>query len=156
MKEKDLKNSILKAFSRAGVCFSMSILFTGIICCFLNESIPPVIIVKMWITFFILGIITIFRIMADSSKWALSKPFYVKNIVFMPFYLIVSIFFAMSVVESEDMISRTLIFIFYAALFLVAFTITQVISYFIIKAKTDKMNDALIEFQKEHSWDEEE
>ena len=46
--------------------------------------------------------------------------------------------------------------IFYAGLYLVVFTVKQLIEYFRYKAKTDLMNDALVSFQKEHNWDEDE
>ena len=55
-----------------------------------------------------------------------------------------------------DEFPRFSLLLIYALLFLVVFTIRQLIEYFICKAKTDEMNDALTEFQKEHSWDEEE
>ena len=40
-----------------------------------------------------------------------------------------------------------------ALIFIVVFTIAQILSYLIKKAGTDKMNDALNEFQKEHQED---
>ena len=99
---------------------------------------------------------TFFRILLDSSKWAMSKPFYVKNIIVMPLYLAVSLFTAMDISREVDEFPRFSLLLIYALLFLVVFTIRQLIEYFICKAKTDEMNDALTEFQKEHSWDEEE
>ena len=156
MESRKIKSAFIKAFSIVAICFSMSILFIGLIFSLLNVYIEPVYIVKIWVMFFILGIITIFRIMAESSRWALSKPFYVKNIVFMPLYLIVSVITAMDIAGNTEIIPRSYLIILYAFVFLVAFTIRQVVGYIIEKAKTDKMNDALIEFQKEHSWDEEE
>ena len=38
-------------------------------------------------------------------------------------------------------------------MFVITFTIAQTITYFVKKARTDKMNDALNEFHKEHQED---
>ena len=156
MDGKKIKMAFTKAFSLAAVCFSMSILFIGVSLSFSNAFIAPIILVKIFITFFILGIFTFFRILLDSSKWAMSKPFYVKDIIVMPLYLAVSLFTAMDISREVNEFPRFSLLLIYALLFLVVFTIRQLIEYFICKAKTDEMNDALTEFQKEHSLDEEE
>ena len=41
----------------------------------------------------------------------------------------------------------------FAVMFVITFTIAQTITYFVKKARTDKMNDALNEFHKEHQED---
>ena len=155
------KNAIIKAFSIAAACFSMSILFISICFALAGVYIAPINLIKIWATFFVLGIITVARIMIDSSKWALSKPFYVKNIIFMPLYLVISLTLALNLAKeaienSGSGLFRLSLIILYAAIFLVTFTIRQLIEYYIRKKKTDEMNDALQVFQKEHSWDEEE
>jgi hypothetical protein len=75
----------------------------------------------------------------------------------MPLFLFVSLVFALDVSRTEDQIlpdfSRLPV---YAGIFLVCFIIVQIIGYFVTKAKTDRMNDALLEFRKEQKWDEEE
>ena len=118
--------------------------------------IEPLNIIKIWMGFFILGVITIIRSVFDTTKWSRSKPFYVKNILFMPLYLIVALTMAMGIVKGQGELLSIPLMILYAVLFLIVFTIRQLIEYFLQKAKTNKMNDALKEFQKEHSWDEEE
>ena len=156
MSGERFKNIVKKSFSIAAICFSLGILFIGIGFSFFGIYIEPVNIIRIWIGFFILGVITIGRSAFDVTQWARSKPFYVKNILFMPLYLIVALVMAMSLVKGQGDIMSLPLMILYAVIFLFVFTIRQFIEYFIQKAKTDKMNDALEEFQKEHSWDEEE
>ena len=114
-------------------------------------------LLKLWITFFVLGILVFIRVLADTSKWAMGKPYIVKNIIFMPLFLLVSLIFAMDVSRQDGQILPDFTRLpVYAGVFLLCFTIVQVIGYFITKAKTDRMNDALLEFRKEQKWDEEE
>ena len=74
----------------------------------------------------------------------------------MPLYLMVALIMAISIVRGQGVDMSLSLMISYAVLFLIFFAIRQFIEYFIQKAKTDKMNDALELFQKEHSWDDEE
>ncbi len=156
MSRERIKKIVKESFSIVAVCFSMGILFIGIGFSFFNINIVPVNIIRIWMGFFILGIITIIRSVFDATNWARSKPFYVKNILFMPLYLIVAIAMAMGIVKGQGVIMSMPLMILYAVIFLIVFIIRQLIEYIIQKAKTNKMNDALKEFQKEHSWDEEE
>ena len=152
-----LKIAVKKSVSRAAICFSLTALFISIIFSIEGTLIGPVELIKLWIAFFILGIILIFRIMADTSKWAMGKPFIIKNLIFMPLFLIVSLIFTMDISrgEGDGALDFTKLPI-YAVIFLVFFTVSQIIGYFRIKAKTDRMNDALLELRKEQKWDEEE
>ena len=151
-----VRAALAKAFSIVAVCFSMSILFIGVFCTVTSFSVEGMELVKIWLTFFILGGITFFRIMIDDTQWAKSKPFFVKNIIFLPLYLIVTLIMAMSIVGMQEIMARPYLVLVYAVIFLVTFTVRQLVGYIIEKAKTDLMNDALESFQKEHSWDEEE
>lgn len=74
----------------------------------------------------------------------------------MPLYLAVALILVMDIVADMGVTPNLPLIVFCIVIFVVTFTIRQLIEYFIQKAKTDKMNDALIEFQKEHTWDEEE
>ena len=96
------------------------------------------------------------RLLFGETNWAKSKPFYIKNLLFMPLYLAVALILVMDIVADMGVTPNLPLIVFCIAIFVVTFTIRQLIEYFIQKAKTDKMNDALIEFQKEHTWDEEE
>ena len=151
-----VKTALTKAFSIVAVCFSMSIIFIGVFCAATNLSIEGMELVKIWLTFFILGGITFFRIMIDDTQWAKSKPFFVKNIIFMPLYLVVTLIMAVSIVGMSEILARPYLVLLYVLIFLITFTVRQLIGYIIEKAKTDLMNDALESFQKEYSWDEEE
>lgn len=156
MSGERFKNIVKKSFSIAAICFSMGILFVGIGFSFFGIYMEPVNIIRIWIGFFILGVLTVFRSMFDYTQWARSKPFYIKNILFMPLYLMVALIMAISIVRGQGVDMSLSLMISYAVLFLIFFAIRQFIEYFIQKAKTDKMNDALELFQKEHSWDDEE
>ena len=156
MEKVRFKTALKNSFSLAACCFSVSIFLVAIFYSIGNLSLPPVAIVKIGILFLILGSFTVVRTMFGNTRWAMDKPFYIKSLIFMPLYMVVSIAFALSILRSEGVQPNMKYVIFYAAIFLVTFTIRQFVEYFKEKAKTDKMNDALKEFQKEHSWDEEE
>ena len=94
--------------------------------------------------------------MVASSKWALGKPFILINLLFMPLYLVIALVLAMDLVKDVDGLPKGWLLVMYAGIFLIVFSVKQFISYFTYKAKTDLMNDALTNFQKEHKWDEEE
>ncbi|MCR5213323.1 MAG: hypothetical protein K6E10_02835 [Eubacterium sp.] len=156
IKRKKIINNFRKAISIAAICFSMSILFIGIYSSIVGSWIEPGSLVKIWIAFFMIGINVFFRIMIDETKWALDKPCILKNIIFMPINLIIALILAMNLAKVEGFIPSFSLLLVYAGIFLIVFTFTQIIQYLIDKAGTDKMNDALQEFKKEHSWDEEE
>ena len=156
MRGERLKKIVRKSFSISAVCFSMGILFFGISLSFFNIYFNPIYLVKMWIAFFILGVLSVFRLIFGETKWCKNKPFYVKNLIFMPFYLITAIVVVVDIIRDMGVTPSISLILIYAAIFMIAFTLRQIFQYFIDKAKTDKMNDALIEFQKEHKWDEEE
>ncbi len=151
-----IKNAILKSVSIAAISFSVGILFMSIALAFGNIYIAPIKILKVWMAFFLMGIFTFFRIMFDTSKWALSKPFIIKNLLFMPLYLVTALVLAMDLIKDEVELAKGSLLLIYAGIFLVVFSVRQFIEYFRQKAKTELMNDALYNFQKEHKWDEEE
>lgn len=151
-----IKNAIIKSISRVAVCFSVGILFMSIFCAIGNISIEPIELIKLWIGFFFLIIVNFFRLMVASSKWALGKPFILINLLFMPLYLVIALVLAMDFVKDVDGLPKGWLLVMYAGIFLIVFSVKQFISYFTYKAKTDLMNDALTNFQKEHKWDEEE
>ncbi|MBO4864227.1 MAG: hypothetical protein J5517_07665 [Eubacterium sp.] len=154
-----IKNAVTKSFSRVAICFSLSIIFVSIIFAFGNIFIDPVMMLKVWITFFLLGIFNVFRILVSTSKWALDKPYILPNLLFMPLFMITALALAMNLIKDVDfngMFDKRWLLLIYAGLFLIIFSVKQFIDYYRYKAKTDLMNDALISFQKEHEWDEEE
>ena len=103
-----------------------------------------------------MSMFSVFRVLLASSRWALGKPFILVNLLFMPLYLVTALILAMDIIKDVEGLPKGWMLIFYAGLFLVVFTVKQLIEYFRYKAKTDLMNDALVSFQKEHNWDEDE
>jgi hypothetical protein len=71
------------------------------------------------------------------------------NIMFAPLYFgfaMLGLYTRSSFLKPEDLL-------LFAVMFVITFTIAQTITYFVKKARTDKMNDALNEFHKEHQED---
>ena len=152
-----VKLAVQKSVSRSAILFSLTALFIGIILAFEGAFLGAAELIKIWIAFFVMGIILFFRILADSSRWAMGKPFIVKNLIFMPLFLLVALILVMDISRQEGQVLPDFTKLpLYAGIFLVCFTVAQIIGYFILKAKTDRMNDALLELRKEQKWDEEE
>ena len=150
-------NAVKKSVSRVSVCFSLTALFISILLTFNGEDIEPVVLIKLWIAFLLIGVIVFFRTLADTSRWAMGMPFIIKNLIFMPLALIVAVTFALDVSrEAGQFLPDFTKLPVYAGVFLVGFTIVQIVNYLVSKAGTDRMNDALLEYRKEHKWDEEE
>ncbi len=151
------KIAVKKSVSRAAICFSLTALFIGIIFAYEGTSIGPIVLIKLWLVFFVLGIIFFFRMLADTNKWAIGKPFIVKNLIFLPLFLLAFLIFVMDISRGEgDGMPDFSKLPLYTGIFLLCYTVFQIIGYFRMKAKTDRMNDALLEFRKEQKWDEEE
>ena len=155
MKPNRFIQKITLALSRAAVCFSLGTLFFSVGFAISGESIDPVKIIKIWITFFVIGIILFLRMCLDESKWAMGKPFILKNLLFMPPCLLATLILCKDLIRDEDFPNARSLMILFAGIFMITFTIKQIASFFITKARTEKMNDALKEFQKEHEWNEE-
>ena len=74
------------------------------------------------------------------------------NIIFMPFFYLVAVT-GLFAFNAEYPISNILIV---TPVFLITFTILQILIYIRKKITTDKLNDALNEYHKEHSENGEE
>ena len=155
-KKSRVKKAIIQSIMIAAVCFSLSILFMSLLMAFANVYIPPIVVIKVWIMFFILGVLSVFRIMLATSKWAMDKPFIVPNLILMPIFLVLSLICALSIMVDEGVMPTWHYVILFVGVFLITFTVVQFVHYFRLKASTDLMNDALQSFHKEHDWDEEE
>ncbi len=151
---------VKKAFSKSAfitaVCFSLSIFVISVCFSLAGLTLYPIMVTETGICFLILGVITFVRLYVDGNRWFLNKPFILKSLIFMPFYLISVLVLDYFLVKELNGIYKLWLMIMYAVLFFVVFSIVQVIRYFILKVKTDAINDALNEFQKEHGWDEKE
>ena len=82
MNDERFKQILKKSFKTAAICFSMGIFFFGISFSLSGSYIKAVYIVKIWIAFFILGLLTVARLLFGETNWAKSKPFYIKNLIF--------------------------------------------------------------------------
>lgn len=135
-----------KALPITSSCYILSIVLFSSVCAILRWMIDPVIIVYMTVLFIILGIINVLRMYIDESKWALSKPYIVKNFIFMPAYFVITMAFVIIAFEGFDPVTILIC----AMAFIAVFMLMQTVTYFRFKKDTDMMNDALLEYQKEH------
>ena len=113
--------------------------------------IDPKNILKIVLMFILIGAVNFFRFYIDDSKWAKSKPSFVKNFIFSPVYLIIALVVVMWITRKTEIGFLLLM----GGVFLTVFLAGQLIVYFVAKRKTDKMNDALKIFLKEHEVNEE-
>ena len=149
MDNSRLKKACAKAFSVTAACFIMSIVLVSSVYALFGWWIEPSMIVAMWILFAVIWLLTVIRMYIDGSRWALTKPYVIKNLIFMPLYLAVTMVFLVFVFGGFDLLTLAAS----AGAFLAVFTVMQVITYIRYKAATDSMNDALRQYQKEHPGD---
>lgn len=147
MDKKRLSRAFRKAFPITSSSYILSIVLLSSICALFRWMIDPMIIVSTTILFIILGIINVIRMYIDESKWALSKPYIVKNFIFMPIYFVITMIYVIIVFNGFD--AATIVIC--VAAFIAVFMLMQTITYFRFKKDTDLMNDALLNYQKEHS-----
>ena len=147
-----LKTSCIKAFGVISACFTVSIILYAAVNALSGMWIDPKVIMAIAVMNIVLWMITVFRIYIDSGRWARSKPYVIKNFIFMPLYLAVAMTFVAVVFGVGDI----LILVVAAVVFLAVFSVMQTIVYIRSRMATDRMNDALREYQKEHQGDEQE
>jgi len=146
-----LKRACLKAFTVVSACFAASVVLTSAVSMVLGWSMEPGLILSMFVMFSVLWSLTVIRLIVSGSRWALSKPYIVKDLIFMPVYLVVAMLFVVFNF-GIDLIAIGLA----AGVFLAVFFVMQTIVYLMSKKRTDLMNDALRQYQKEHLGDEQE
>ncbi len=149
MDDQRLKKACAKAFSITAACFIVSIVLVSSVHAVCGWWIESSMIVAMCILYAVIWLLTVIRMYIDGSRWALTKPYIVKNLIFMPLYLAVTMVFVVYVFGGFDLVTVAVS----AGAFLAVFTVMQVITYVRYKAATDGMNDALRQYQKEHSGD---
>ena len=152
MTKSKVKNALLKSFVFTAAAFVLGIVLFALGSIYDGNLIQPSSLLLMVLMFGIIEVINFFRVYFDDTKWARSKPAVVKNFIFAPIYFAIAMIF-LHLLLGELHFKELILYI---GLFLVIFLSGQVIVYFVSKKKTDLMNDALIEFQKEHGWDEQE
>ena len=152
MREKIWPKALIKASLIASACFMLCIIAVSSGAMIDGSLLSPeqnLLVLAMAVA---VGIVSFFRILTDRCRWAMRKPHIVKNFIFAPLYLAVAVVFIWLIFGQMD-IARL---IYVCVVFTVVFLIGQTIVYLISKKDTDRMNDALKEYQKEHEWNEQE
>ena len=147
-----IKRCLTKAAVISAILFIACIVVFAGVSFALGELMEPNVVFNMLVMSAVIGVINFSRFMLEPTRWAMSKPAVVKNLIFMPAYYVVAMVFVYLNVGWIDW----KFFAVYSLLFVAVFAVAQTVRYFIAKADTDKMNDALIEFGKEHFGDEQE
>ena len=146
-----LKRALIKAFIVTSACFILSVVLFSVVSAICSWQIEPMMLVSMFIMYVVIWGLTVVRMYIDESRWALSKPYIIKNLIFMPFYFVVAMLFVVFVFGVDILTIGVS-----AGAFIAVFLVTQIIVYLRSKMNTDLMNDALRQYQKEHLGDEQE
>ena len=144
-----LKKAFRKAFPVVTAVFSANVVLLAGISALYGELIYPEVVGRLFLVFVMLYFLTVVRMYVAGTRWACNKPYVLVNIMFAPLYFgfaMLGLYTRSSFLKSEDLLP-------FAVMFVITFTIAQTITYFVKKARTDKMNDALNEFHKEHQED---
>ena len=149
MDSQRLKQALNKAFPITSGVFGASVVLLAGMCALFGELIYPVIIGRLFLTFTMLYFLTVTRMYVAGTRWACNKPYVLVNIMFAPLYFgfaVLGMFTGNEFLKTKDLLIA-------APTFIISFTIAQIVVYVYKKASTDKMNDALNEFHKEHQND---
>lgn len=150
MDKTKIRNRILKAYLLHVSLFSITVVLIAGAFAAGGEAIQPSMIGRVSALYVTLFVLTLIRIRVADTAWAKDKPYVLINIMFMPLYLIVSLLWLFAFNPFFELREMPLL----AGIFLVTFTVAQTIVYFCKKNDTDRMNDALNEFLKEHRENE--
>lgn len=151
MRRSRVKTSLIGSLLITGAAFMLSMVLFSVGSIYDGALINPVNILKIFLMFILIGTVNFFRFYIDDSKWAKSKPSFVKNFIFSPVYLTFALVTAVWITG----LTNIKFILLMGAVFLTVFMTGQLIVYFVAKRKTDKMNDALKIFLKEHEVNEE-
>ena len=147
---KRLKQSCKKAFIIVTAVFSASVVLLAGIMAYFGWLINPEIILRLFLVYSMLFVLTVVRTYLIGTKWAQNKPYVLVNIMFAPLYFgfaVLGLFPGNPFLSAKDLL-------IYTPMFIISFTIAQLVVYAYKRANTDRMNDALNEFHKEHQEDE--
>ena len=150
MNRNRAKVAFLRSAPFTAGLFTLSIVLFAVGSIIDGNLISPFHILLIFGMFVLIGVINFFRAYIDNSKWAMSKPSVVKNFIFAPIYLVIALVSVIILTGGTDII----LLIGMGLLFLIVFMVMQTIVYFAAKRKTDKINDALEIFLKEHEGNE--
>ncbi len=148
MDKKRISVSVRKAFLISTSLFGFTVVLTALAYAIMGELIFPSLLIRVFIIFSVIFILTSLKIYISGTRSALRIPYVVINLIFLPFYMGTTLT-GLFLFNNELNIAH---FFLYVVLFLATFTIVQLISYLIQKAKTDEMNDALEIYKKEHRY----
>ena len=151
MRRSRVKTSLIGSLLISAAAFMLSMVLYSVGSIIDGAFIDPVNILKIVLMFILIGAVNFFRFYIDDSKWAKSKPSFVKNFIFSPIYLTIAMVMTVWITGMTDIGFLILM----GVLFLAVFLTGQLVVYFVAKSKTDKMNDALKIFLKEHEVNEE-
>ncbi len=151
MRRSRVKTSLIGSLLITGAAFMLSMVLFSVGSIYDGALIDPVNILKIFLMFMLITAVNFFRFYIDDSKWAKSKPSFVKNFIFSPVYLTFALVTAVWITG----LTNIKFILLMGAVFLTVFMTGQLIVYFVAKRKTDKMNDALKIFLKEHEVNEE-
>ena len=144
------KERLIKALKRSfliSTCFfALTIVLIAVSFAIAGEVIYPDMILRPLLVFTVFIFINTARMYLAGSKWASNKPYILINILLMPLYLIT----AMAGICAFNGQMSVADLIRFPIIFMIVFTIAQVIRYIIDKRKSDEINDALNKYHKEH------
>ena len=150
MDSSRLKQAFKKAFPVVTAVFSASVVLLAGISALYGELIYPEVVGRLFLVFVMLYFLTVVRMYVAGTRWACNKPYVLVNIMFAPLYFgfaVLGLFPGNPFLSAKDLLIA-------APTFIISFTIAQIVVYVYKKANTDRMNDALNEFHKEHQEDE--
>ena len=149
MDSQRLKQALNKAFPITSGVFGASVVLLAGISALYGELIYPEVVGRLFLVFVMLYFLTVVRMYVAGTRWACNKPYVLVNIMFAPLYFgfaVLGMFTGNEFLKTKDLLIA-------APTFIISFTIAQIVVYVYKKASTDKMNDALNEFHKEHQND---
>lgn len=147
-------SSFFKSSARLLLGFSICVIILAVgTYCIDGNIAPRNIFILAWMFLCLTIISTIEMSISGLRKWAVI-PYWIKKFIFMPFYAAITITANLHLGSVRDNIKRNIVFVI--ALFVVVYLIASLIKYCIEKKQTDKMNDALLMFQKEIEKEDEE
>ena len=144
--------SLVKSLLISALCFILSIIIYAVLAIVYGTMIDPADVLVLILMFLVIAGFNFIRSFIERSEWGRSKSMNLKNIIFAPVYFIIAIGASLLMGLPVDLPLLLLL----GGVFLVTFTIMNVIVYLVARSRTQKMNDALKTFKKEHWGNEEE
>lgn len=146
--------SFFKASSKCLIGFSICIIILSLGTYYIGGNIAPKsIFILSWMYLCLTIISTIELTLQAWNRW-MSIPYWVKRVIFMPFYMVIIVSGVLNLGQVSNNIKRGVVCIL--AIGVPVYIISSIIKYFVDKNKTDEMNNALAMLQKEIEKEDEE